>query len=151
MAWGNRLLDDSRLVDGVTDCWTVWASVWLSGDAGQGEDVLFTTGRRAYLSHHPWPTWTQKWTRELRWNVNTSCPVLFPNFTQSFCFARRRLLGLLGSQWKGHLWTWEYREQWKYSIWKTKPGKTRTIIILATKGAITHLKCICCLHNDISA
>lgn len=86
MAWGNRLLDDSRLVDGVTDCWTVWASVWLSGDAGQGEDVLFTTGKRAYLSHHPWPTWTQKWTRELRWNVNTSCPVLFPNFTLSFVF-----------------------------------------------------------------
>lgn len=38
------MLDDSRLVDGVTDWWTVWASVWLM-------DRLFGLLERSFFHH----------------------------------------------------------------------------------------------------
>lgn len=118
MAWGNRLLDASRLVDEVTDWGTVWASFWLAGDLGQGEEVLFTTGQRGYWYHHPWPTGTERDTR-----AEMKCDHFlpsFPYFTRYFCFSHQHLLSFLRTLWKGHLWTWGCREHSKCSICKTQ-------------------------------
>lgn len=39
-------------------CLSNWAAVWLAG-----EELLFTTGKGRYWSHHPWPTGTERDTR----------------------------------------------------------------------------------------
>lgn len=124
MAWGNRLLDASRLVDEVTDWGTVWASFWLAGDLGQGEEVLFTTGQRGYWYHHPWPTGTERDTR-----AEMKCDHFlpsFPYFTRYFCFSHQHLLSFLRTLWKGHLWTWGCREHSKCSIQSAASVKHRT-------------------------
>ena len=79
----------------VIGCWTIagWWTEWRTGGlSGLGvclangpavwlaeEELLFTTGKRGYWSHHPWSTGTERVTRaEVKCNYNVLS--LFPCF-----------------------------------------------------------------------
>lgn len=127
MAWGNRLLDDSRLVDGVTDWWTVWASVWLSDwlfglmEMRDKARRLFSPQRRG-VTGLTIPDWlAQKGTREPRRSGTTSSPCFLISLAP---------FGPSSSASLDHLWAWEWREQFKYSIWKTHKEKAKPGFII---------------------
>lgn len=153
MAWGNRLLDDSRLVDGVTDWWTVWASVWLNdwltvwldGETRDKARRLFSPQRRGVTGLTIPDRLAQKGTREPRWSGTTSSLLCFlislAPFGPSSSSSSSASLD--------HLWTWEWREEFKYSIWKTHTDRETKPWVLLSKityrsifSAETHL-----VHN----